>query len=125
MAKENTGSPLVVKFMKMSCFTASFYGAATLIAPWSLAGKYMYPAAEVATEESFDAFRYLMAAALLGWANGKYQAIQNGPVGCVRFCKTNVIPMLIMVGSSARAGAWDTPIWAAFTAAYVYFGYVA
>ena len=125
MTKGNTSSPLVVNFMKMSCFTASFYGAATIIAPWSLAKGYMYPAAANATEESFDAFRYMMAAAIIGWANGKYQAVQNGPVACVSFCKANVVPMIIMVGGSAKAGAWDTPIWAAFLAAYVYFGYVA
>ena len=125
MAKENNNSPLVVKFMKMSCFTAAFYGIATIIAPWSLAGPYMYPAAASATEESFEAFRYLIAAALLGWANGKYQAVQNGPLACVAFCRTNLFPMILFVGWSLRVGVWDTPIWAAFTAAYIYFGYVA
>ena len=85
----------------------------------------MYPAAAASSEEGYDAFKFLISACLLGWANGKYHAIRLGPSACVDFCKTNVVPMLIFVGASAKVGAWDTPVWAMFTAAYVYFGYVA
>lgn len=85
----------------------------------------MYPAAAASPEEGYDAFKILISACALGWANGKYNAVRLGPSACVEFCKTNVVPMLIFVGASAKVGAWDTPVWAMFTAAYVYFGYVA
>ena len=85
----------------------------------------MYPAAAASSEEGYNAFRFLLSACLLGWANGKYTAFKLGPSACVEFCKTNVVPMLLFVGASAKAGAWDTRVWAAFTAAYVHFGYLA
>lgn len=44
---------------------------------------------------------------------------------CVEFCKINFIPAAILVYASASVGAWDTPVWAALTAGYIYFGYVA
>ncbi len=90
-----------------------------------IAKEWMYPAAAASSEEGYDAFKFLLSACLLGWANGKYQVVRLGPSACVEFCKTNVVPMLLFVGASAKAGAWDTPVWAMLTAAYVYFGYVA
>ena len=111
--------------MTMSCCTAAFYGVATLFAPWSMAKTMMFPASAVATEESFNAFRFILSAGMLGWANGKYQVIRLGPAACVEFCKTNIVPMAIFVYASASTSAWDTPVWAMFSAAYVYFGYIA
>lgn len=85
----------------------------------------MFPAAAASPEEGYDAFKLIIAAMALGWANGKYTAVRLGPSACVEFCKTNVVPMILFAGASAKAGAWDTPVWVMFTAAYVYFGYLA
>lgn len=114
-----------MKFMTLSCCIAASYGAATLFVPWSMANTFMFPAAAAASEEGFIAFKFILAATLIGWANGKYQAIRLGPAACVEFCKMNFIPAAILVYASASVGAWDTPVWAAMTACYVYFGYVA
>ena len=41
----------------------------------------MYPAAAASSEEGYDAFKFIISACLLGWANGKYHAVRLGPSG--------------------------------------------
>ena len=107
------------------CDTIAHCVFASPSSSYIIAKDWMYPAAAASSEEGYDAFRFLLSACLLGWANGKYQVARLGPSACVEFCKTNVAPMLIFVWASAKAGAWDTPVWGMFTAAYIYFGYIA
>jgi len=116
---------LILSFIYLCVAITHYYVFATSSSSYIIAQKWMFPAAAASSEEGYDAFKFLLSACLLGWANGKYQVARLGPSACVDFCKTNVVPMLIFVVASAKAGAWDTPVWALFTAAYAYFGYVA
>lgn len=77
-----------------------------------------------ATEEGFIAFEYILSAA---WVD-EWQVSSHSSwtcAACVELCKINFIPAAILVYASASVGVWDTPVWAALTAAYIYFGYVA
>jgi hypothetical protein len=89
-----------------------------------MANTFMFPAAAAASEEGFIAFKYILSAA---WVD-EWQVSSHSSwtyAACVEFCKINFIPAATLVYASASVGAWDTPVWAALTAGYAYFGYVA
>jgi len=60
----------------------------------------------------------------LGWFAGKITAVRSGAAAVRKFCSVNVFPMAYLTYHCFSVGAWDAPVWALFTAAYAYFGYV-
>ena len=115
---------LSVQFLALSAFTVLAY---TIVAAtnYELFAKIMPTLVNAGmTASNWPIFKAWIITAQLGWFAGKITAVRGGASQVKKFCALNVFPMLYLVATAFGVGAWDAPVWAVFTAAYAYFGYV-
>ena len=117
-------APLGTKFLAMSALAVLSY-TCVAIASYELFATIM-PALvnNGMTAANWAVFKPWVVVAQLGWFAGKITAVRSGADAVRKFCSVNVFPMAYLTYYCFSVGAWDAPVWALFTAAYAYFGYV-